>query len=236
MSILLGIGTVLVLALLRAVAVDEVRGRIQRRLRASVEATIASLPVEVQAEWGEEMRSDFEQVASMPLTALRFVVGLHEVAAALAGDPTPTSVDAQANRGGRAASGTWWQHIPAHGSEPSKLDHVVCRYDGDEVSGTIRRVAPEQQTGMRWVFHGHVRRGMVFAAYFSNDPGYLSYGTIMLRVGGPMSKWTGFYNRLRVIGRGPGRREEIDHVGLYWSRSRGVDLPAGPRSAGSQDD
>jgi hypothetical protein len=42
----------LLLVILRTLVADEVRGRIQRRVRQSVEHTIASLPEDLQAEWG----------------------------------------------------------------------------------------------------------------------------------------------------------------------------------------
>jgi DNA-binding CsgD family transcriptional regulator len=80
----LGVVALLVLGILvaiaRAFAVDEARGYLQNRVRANVEATIASLPPELQEEWGDEWRAEIAAVISMPLTAIRFARGLRKTA------------------------------------------------------------------------------------------------------------------------------------------------------------
>ena len=59
----------------RALMIDEIRGRIQRRIQTSLERTIASLPPELQDAWGAEWRAELAAVIEMPLSALRFVRG-----------------------------------------------------------------------------------------------------------------------------------------------------------------
>lgn len=98
MSALVVIVGVMVAALVvigRALLVDETRGRIRRHATASVEATIASLPRELQDVWGEEWRADLQEVLSMPLTALLYARNLRVAARELVGDqglvPAPAS-------------------------------------------------------------------------------------------------------------------------------------------------
>lgn len=73
----------------RALLVDETRGRLRRRVTASVEATIESLPPDVRDEWAEEWRADLEEVLAMPLTALAFARNLRLAARELVGDSVP---------------------------------------------------------------------------------------------------------------------------------------------------
>ncbi len=84
-AIVVGIGIAFALALFKALALDEVRGRIQRRAEASVEATISSLPPELQEEWAEEWRGELAAMRSMPLSAVAFARGLRRTALQLAG-------------------------------------------------------------------------------------------------------------------------------------------------------
>jgi hypothetical protein len=86
--IILGFAAGLVLVILKALAVDQVRGQIQRRITASVEATIASLPDELQAEYAEDWRAELAAVKSMPITAARLARGLRQSATELIGEPT----------------------------------------------------------------------------------------------------------------------------------------------------
>jgi hypothetical protein len=78
----------LVVAIGRALALDEVRGRLQQRIRAHVESTIASLPSDLQAEWAEEWRAELEATISMPLAAIWFARNLSRGAVELSGDRT----------------------------------------------------------------------------------------------------------------------------------------------------
>ncbi len=49
----------------------------KKRVRRHVETTIASLPAEVQADWADEMRADFEkEIAATPLSAVRWAYDL----------------------------------------------------------------------------------------------------------------------------------------------------------------
>jgi hypothetical protein len=59
-------------AILKAFAVDEARGYVQRRVRADVEAAISALPEQLRDEWGDDCRAELAFVISTPLTAIRF--------------------------------------------------------------------------------------------------------------------------------------------------------------------
>jgi len=50
--IVLAAAVTLAVIVVKALAVDEVKGRLQRHLRARLEATIAAMPEELQAQWG----------------------------------------------------------------------------------------------------------------------------------------------------------------------------------------
>jgi hypothetical protein len=102
---ILGIGGGLLLMILRALAVDQVRGQVQRRLTAKLEAIIASLPDELQAEWADEWRAELAAVISMPLTAARMVRGLRHSASALVGRPklAPANANVATSQPGRSA-------------------------------------------------------------------------------------------------------------------------------------
>lgn len=107
MTVLLFIGGVLggaFIVIARALLVDEASGRIRRRVKESVEATIVSLPRELQEEWAEEWRADLDELLSMPLTALIYVRNLRAAARELVGEwePVPAPTDASAPFAGRA--------------------------------------------------------------------------------------------------------------------------------------
>lgn len=72
----------------KALLVDEARGRLQRQIRADVEATIAALPIELQEEWGDEWRAELAAVISMPWTATKFARGLRQAADRLSDEAT----------------------------------------------------------------------------------------------------------------------------------------------------
>ena len=76
------VGSLAALAALivRALAVDEVRGYIQRRIAASVDAIIASLPTDLQQEWADEWRAELDELISTPVTAALFARGLRRSA------------------------------------------------------------------------------------------------------------------------------------------------------------
>ncbi len=83
MSILLAVSAAflgLVVLVVKALIVDEARGRVQRRVAASLEATIASLPIEIQEEWAEEWRGELAAAISMPWTAFAYVRNVRESA------------------------------------------------------------------------------------------------------------------------------------------------------------
>jgi hypothetical protein len=80
--LLIALGTLvtLVAAIARALAVDEVRGYIQRRIAARVDAIIASLPTDLQREWGDEWRAELGGLIATPIRAVFFARGLRRSA------------------------------------------------------------------------------------------------------------------------------------------------------------
>jgi len=90
---IVGVVLALVLGLARALALDEIRARIQRRAEASVEVSIASLSPSLQEEWGAELRAELASMSSMPLTASAFARGLRRTVGQLeeAALPAPAS-------------------------------------------------------------------------------------------------------------------------------------------------
>jgi hypothetical protein len=87
----------------RALAVDEIKGRIRLRTEASLEATITALPDQLQAEYAEEWRAELAVVITMPLTAAQFARGVRASARQLVADPAlaPAGVDGQTSGRGR---------------------------------------------------------------------------------------------------------------------------------------
>jgi hypothetical protein len=85
--VILGLVGAFLVVILKALAVDQVRGQIQRRITASVDAAIASLPDELQAEYAEDWRAELAAAISMPVTAARLARGLRQSAIELAGEP-----------------------------------------------------------------------------------------------------------------------------------------------------
>lgn len=85
--VILGSAAALIMLVVRSLAVDEIKGRVQSRISASVEATIASLPDELQDEWAEEWRAELAANITMPLTAAQFARGLRRSAQQLVADP-----------------------------------------------------------------------------------------------------------------------------------------------------
>jgi hypothetical protein len=81
-----GLAGTLTAMVLRTLAVDQVRGVLQRQISAHLEASIAPLPAELQAEWADEWRAELAATISMPITAARFARGLRNSARHLVGD------------------------------------------------------------------------------------------------------------------------------------------------------
>lgn len=81
----------------RALALDEIKGRVQRHITASLDATIDMLPDELQAEWADEWRAELAAVITMPLTAMQLVRGVRRSAHELLADPAlaPAGIDDQ---------------------------------------------------------------------------------------------------------------------------------------------
>ncbi len=119
-GVLAAVALALVIAVFRALAIDEVRGRIQRRVEESVEATIASLPEEQQAEWGDEWRAEVAAMKSMPFTAIAFARGLRQTAGQLAGDPALAPAGATPAR-----RGAWRLRLPAVGDRLRRVAQAL---------------------------------------------------------------------------------------------------------------
>ena len=105
--VVLSLAAAFILMVFKALAVDQVKGQIQRRITAHLEATIADLPDALQDEWAEEWRADLAMQISMPVTALRFVRGVRRSAHELVGEPAlaPASLSARASQQLRRARG-----------------------------------------------------------------------------------------------------------------------------------
>jgi hypothetical protein len=106
---ILGLAATLTFFILKGLALDEVRGRIQRRISASVEATLASLPPELAAEWTDEWRAELAAVISMPVAAARLARGLRHSASQLIGEPPFAPAEARA---GPPQSRSALKHVP----------------------------------------------------------------------------------------------------------------------------
>ncbi len=131
-------------ALARALLIDQVRGQIQRHLTQSVESTIATLPDDLQAEWGDEWRAELAACIVMPVTAARFARGLRARAHKLVDDlepAVPTKVSS--HRGGR------WPPLPRAVSVRRILprgllgacERVLSRVDMSFVANVAARAA-----------------------------------------------------------------------------------------------
>jgi hypothetical protein len=90
-------------ALARALAVDEIRGYIQRRITASVNATIELLPSKLQQEWADEWRAELSSTLSSPVAAARFALGLRRSALELMRNSAVASENSTEHRDGQAA-------------------------------------------------------------------------------------------------------------------------------------
>jgi len=120
-------------------------------------------------------------------------------------------------------SGTWWAVLEAHKDRPRKVDLVEATVSGEDVTATIRRVSPDEQSGRRWDFVGKVRGGYLFGMFYTTTPDLaaLSYGTIQLRRASDAgTEWTGFYVRLQVVSGNPGRPNELEPIKMCWQRDR----------------
>jgi hypothetical protein len=90
--LILGLPATLGVLVLKALAVDQVKGQIQRRITAILDATIASLTPELAAEWGDEWRAELAAVISMPITAARYAWGVRRTAREFIAAPTVVSI------------------------------------------------------------------------------------------------------------------------------------------------
>ena len=108
---IVGLVAAIALTILKALAMDEIRGRIQRHIRASVESTITSLPPELAAEWADEWRAELAAVISMPVAAARLGRGLRHSASELIGEPPFAPVDTRAGPSQRPSA---LKHVPQY--------------------------------------------------------------------------------------------------------------------------
>lgn len=63
----------IVVALGRALLIDETKGRVQRRAQRRLERAIRELPPDLQAAWSVTWREQFAAIVTMPLTAAQYV-------------------------------------------------------------------------------------------------------------------------------------------------------------------
>lgn len=87
---------VLAVAVARALAIDEVKGRIQRRITARLDETIGALPDALQAEWADEWRAELASIITMPVSAAMFVRGVQRSAGVLVSEPSLVPASTQA--------------------------------------------------------------------------------------------------------------------------------------------
>jgi hypothetical protein len=81
----------LVVLIARGVLADEIKGRIQQRTRAHLDATLDTLPAEVRAYWEDEWRAELAAKLGMPVTAWQLVCGIRRTAAELVAEPAPAA-------------------------------------------------------------------------------------------------------------------------------------------------
>lgn len=96
---LLGFAAAIALFAVRGLLGKEIQGRVERRITASVEATIASMPPELQAEWADEWRADLcELINKMPISAALFARNVRLSAKELVSVPALAAAGAEANQ------------------------------------------------------------------------------------------------------------------------------------------
>jgi hypothetical protein len=81
----------LVVLVARGLLTDEIKGRVQKRTRAHLDATLDALPAEVRACWEEEWRAELDANLGLPVTAWQLVCGIRRTAAELVGDAAPAA-------------------------------------------------------------------------------------------------------------------------------------------------
>src|SRR4051794_22974053 len=60
----------------RTLLIDEIKGRLQQRSKATLEEGIQSLPEELREAWAEKWLKGFAAVASMPISAARYALAV----------------------------------------------------------------------------------------------------------------------------------------------------------------
>lgn len=87
----LGLISAFVLSLLgliaRGVLTDEIKGRLQQRTRAHLDATLDALPTAIRECWEGEWRAELAAKLDMPVTAWQLVCGIRRTAAELVAEP-----------------------------------------------------------------------------------------------------------------------------------------------------
>jgi cell division protein FtsW len=69
----------LVVAVIRALFVDEVKWILEQRATRRLDATIGGLPAEMRDRWADGWRAQFSSLVSLPLTALRFELAVRRM-------------------------------------------------------------------------------------------------------------------------------------------------------------
>ncbi|HEU0055189.1 MAG TPA: hypothetical protein VFQ39_18510, partial [Longimicrobium sp.] len=96
--------------------------------------------------------------------------------------------------------GKWDQLIYATDTDPEKRDIVVCRQHGNKVTGKIQRVIPTQDDKSRWNIVGRLFEQSLVGIFWSEDPGYISFGTFWLVHSGH-HLYKGYYTKHRPLER-----------------------------------
>jgi len=82
---------------------------------------------------------------------------------------------------GAPYTGTWHGSILDNEGKVTKQDIMEIKQTGLELSGTIRRIFPEDQRHRKWRFEGRLRGTSFFAVFWSLRSDVQSYGCWYLR-------------------------------------------------------
>lgn len=110
LAALLAIGVVIAATawwIVRALLLDEIRGRIKQRAEMSVKETLASVGPELRAEYEEEWLGELDALTSMPFSAMAFARGVRQSASELMGAPAFASASASSRTGSPTGLRQW---------------------------------------------------------------------------------------------------------------------------------
>ena len=91
-------------------------------------------------------------------------------------------------------TGNWHQNIydPLKTDVIIKVDHIIMRQIGENISVDIKRVSPTDQKERSWFFLGRFTNGQIYGHFWSKNLADPSFGTILLRQR-DRSRFQGFY-------------------------------------------